>query len=127
MNDIAIEVNTSKNFDEAVVSVLQSVDKQGWALFQIYDIKERLAAKGFEFERLKIIEICSAKHASRLLKKNKLASLCMPCKINVIETKGKVTITGMNPLMITEIFPDITKQDVAAVEADIRMMVEGSA
>ena len=61
INNFAYIVETDKRFDDAVVSVLKSIDKKGWALFQVYDIKERLAAKGFAHQNLKIIEICNAK------------------------------------------------------------------
>src|SRR3989338_4943772 len=104
VEDFAYIVETDKNFDEAVVSVLKAVEKKGWSLFNVYDVKERLAAKGFKHEELKIIEICSAKYANGFLNKNKLISLCMPCKINVLEENGKVKIVGMNPAMISQFF-----------------------
>ena len=72
VEDFAYVVDTRKNFEETVVSVLRSIEKKGWSIFNIYDLKERLAAKGFEHERMKIIEICSAKYADRFIKKNKL-------------------------------------------------------
>ena len=75
VDDFAYVVETKKGFDDAVVSVLKSVDQKGWVLFQIYDIKERLAAKGFNQKPLKIIEICSGKYANRFLNKNRLISL----------------------------------------------------
>ncbi|MBS3094735.1 hypothetical protein J4474_03650 [Candidatus Pacearchaeota archaeon] len=42
IQDFAYIVETEKNFDEAVISVLKSVEKKSWSLFQVYDIKERL-------------------------------------------------------------------------------------
>jgi len=72
--EFACIVETGKKFDDAVVSVLKAVEQKGWSLFQVYDIRERLAAKGFEHKPLKIIEICSAKHASRLLRKDRFFS-----------------------------------------------------
>ena len=75
VNDFVYIVGTNKSFNEAVVSVLKIVEqKKGWSIFQVYDIKERLAAKGFSVEKLKIIEICSGKHANNFLNKNKLFS-----------------------------------------------------
>ena len=90
--DFAYIVETEKNFDESVVSVLRAVEQKGWSLFNVYDIKERLGAKGFEQDSLKIIEICSGKYTNSLLNKNKLISICMPCKINVVEENGKVKL-----------------------------------
>lgn len=124
--DFLYIAETNKSFDEAVVSVLKSVEQKGWALFQIYDIKERLAAKGFKQEPLKIIEICSGKHANNFLNKNRLISLCMPCKINVLEEDGKIKIVGMKPTIISELFPEVNKQEAEDVERDIIEIVDNS-
>lgn len=124
--DFAYIVETKKSFDEAVVSVLKAADKKGWALFQIYDVKERLAAKGFEQRPLKIIEICSGKYASRFLDKNRLISLCMPCKINVLEENGKVRIAGMRPTMISQFFPEVDRKEAEEAEQDIIEMMDSA-
>lgn len=126
INDFAYIVETGKNFEDAVVSVLKSVDKKGWALFSVYDIQERLTAKGFTAFPLKIIEICSAKHANAMLTKNKLVSLCMPCKINVFEDSGKVKIASMRPTIISQFFPEVTKDEAEQVEKDVKEIVDGA-
>src|SRR3989344_2743804 len=117
---------TKKSFDQAVVDVLKEVDKKGWALFNIYDVRERLAAKGFQHERLKIIEICTATHSNNLLNKNKLISVCMPCKINVIEDKGKIKIVGMKPGIITQFFPEVSKNDVIEIEKVVKEIIDNA-
>ena len=124
VDDFAYIVKTEKSFDEAVVSVLKAVEQKGWTLFQIYDVKERLAAKGFEQGPLKIIEICSGKYANQFLNKNRLISLCMPCKINVLEENGKVKIVGMKPTMISQFFPEVSKKEVEEVEKDVKEIVD---
>lgn len=126
LNDFAYIVETNKKFEDAVVSVLKSVDKKGWALFNVYDVKERLTAKGFIASPLKIIEICSAKHANSMLSKNKLVSLCMPCKINVLEENGKVKIVAMKPTIISQFFPEVTRQEAEQVENDVKEIVDNS-
>lgn len=126
INDFAHMVETKKSFDNAVVSVLKAVDQKGWALFQIYDVKERLAAKGFEQKPLKIIEICSGKYANQFLSKNRLISLCMPCKINVLEENGKVKIVGMKPTIISQFFPEVSKNEAEEVEKDIKEIINNA-
>jgi uncharacterized protein (DUF302 family) len=126
MEEIYINKNTKKTFDDAVVSVLRSVEKQGWSLFQVYDLKERLSAKGFDQDKLKIIEICSAKHANHLLAMNRLVSLCMPCKINVIEDDGNIMIAAMKPTMISELFLGIDKESIINIEEDIQEIIRMS-
>lgn len=126
IEDFAYIVETKKNFDDAVVSVLKAVDQKGWVLFNVYDVKERLAAKGFDQPPLKIIEICSGKYANRFLNKNRLISLCMPCKINVLEEEGIVKIIGMRPSMISEFFPEVTREEVEDVEKEVKEIIENS-
>ena len=92
IEDFVYLQETKKSFDEAVISTLKAVEQKGWALFNVYDVKERLAAKGFQHERLKIIEVCSAKYANNFLNKNRFSSICMPCKINVMQENETVKI-----------------------------------
>jgi len=125
-DNFAYIVETKKSLDDAVVSVVKAVEQKGWALFQIYDIKERLAVKGFTQKPLKIIEICSGKYANQFLNKNRLISLCMPCKINVLEEDGKVKIIGMNPEIISKFFPEISKQEAKEVEKDIKEIINNA-
>ena len=126
IEDFAYIVETEKSFDEAIVSVLKEVEQKGWTLFQIYDVKERLAAKGFEQKLLKIIEICLGKYANNFLNKNRLISLCMPCKINIFEENGKVKIAGMKPTMISQFFPEINKEETEEVEKYIKEIINNS-
>ena len=126
MEDFVYIVETKKSFDEAVISVLKTVEQKGWSIFQIYDIKERLAAKGFEQKPLKIIEICSGKHANNFLNRNRMVSICMPCKINVLEEDVKVKIIGMKPTMISSFFPEVSKEVALEVEKDIIGIVDDS-
>ena len=124
--DFAYEVETEKSFDEAVISVRKAVETKGWAIFQVYDYKEILAVKGFKQKPLKIIEICSGKYANNFLNKNKLISLCMPCKINVLEEDGKVKIIGMKPTMISEFFPEVSKEETEEAEKDIKEIIDNA-
>ena len=124
IRDFAYIVETEKNFDDAVVSVLKAVEQKGWSLFQVYDVKERLAAKGFNQKPLKIIEMCSAKYANQFLNKNRLISLCMPCKVNVVDDEGRVKIIGMKPTMISQFFPEVEEEEAREAEKDIIDIIE---
>ncbi len=126
IQDFAYIVETEKNFDEAVISVRKAVENKGWVVFQVYDYKEILAVKGFKQKPLKIIEICSGKYANQLLNKNRLISLCMPCKINVLEEDGKVKIIGMKPTIISQFFSEVSKEEAKEVEKDIKEIIDNA-
>ena len=125
--DFVHVAETTKTFDEAVVSVLNAADKKGWAIFQIYDVKERLAAKGFSQQPLKIIEICSAKYANNFLNKNRFSSICMPCKINVMQENETVKIVAMKPTMVSSFFPEIRQSEAAEAEKDVKEIISEAA
>jgi len=124
MNDFLYVKESRKSFDDIVIALLRSIEKKSWALFQIYDIKERLAAKGFAHGRTKVIELCSAKHASRALAKNPAASACMPCRISVFEENGKPFVAAMNPSAMAKILDGIREEDVKEAEKEIIEIVE---
>ena len=126
IKDFAYIVETEKTFDEAVVSLLKAADKKGWTLFNVYDVKERLAAKGFTQQPLKIIEICSGKYANLFLNKNRLASLCMPCKINVLKEGNKVKIAGMKPTIIPQLFSEVSLEEAEEVEREVKEIVNNA-
>ena len=55
-----------------------------------------------------------------------LISLCMPCKINVLEEDGKVKIVGMKPTMISQFFSEVDKKEAEQVEKDVIEMVDNA-
>lgn len=126
IEDFAYVVETEKSFDETVISVRKAIEAKGWAIFQVYDYKEILAVKGFKQKPLKIIEICSGKHANNFLNKNRMISLCMPCKINVLEEDRKVKIMGMKPTIISQFFPEVSQEEAIEVEKDIKEIVDNA-
>ncbi|MDP2717444.1 MAG: DUF302 domain-containing protein [Candidatus Micrarchaeota archaeon] len=119
-------VDTQKTVDEAAVAVLREVEKAGWTVFNVYDVSERLSAKGFVQRPLKIIEICSGKYANEFLNQNRFVSLCMPCKINVFEMDGKTVIAGMNPVLVASFFPEISREQAEPAARDLKAMIDAA-
>jgi uncharacterized protein (DUF302 family) len=126
LDDFAYVVDTQKSFDEATVSVLSAVEKKGWVVFNVIGISERLAAKGFEQNPLKVIEICNGKHANYFLNKSRFISVFMPCRINILEEDGKVKIASMKPATMSQFFPEVDREEAAAVEKDIIDIIDSA-
>jgi uncharacterized protein (DUF302 family) len=118
-------VKTDKSFEQAAVDIRKAVEAKGWTVLQVYDMKEMLAVKGFEFSNLKLFEICNAKYAYQFLKEDSLISLCMPCRISLYEKNGEILISGMRPVMIGEFFPDLDLGELPLkVDEDLRGIVD---
>ena len=91
------------------------------------EIMNSVLSPGINFEFSKIFELLLRKAISSIgLKKNRLISLCMPCKINVLEEDGKVKIAGMKPTMISEFFPEVSKEEAEEVERDVKEIVDNA-
>ncbi len=105
--NIDYTVSTKKSFDKAVEDVVTETEKAGFKVLHIHNIQETLDKKGYKVEPLKIIEICNAANAYQAIQKDIKLALCLPCKINVYEKRGKIYISGMMPLIIKRVFPQL--------------------
>ncbi len=126
LNEIAYVVKSGKDMEGTMSAALASVERHGWAVFNIYDIRERLASKGFAHFPIKIIEICSARHANTVLTKNVLSSLCLPCKIAVLGGENGVEIAALLPTVVSMMIPGISKDDMKAAEQEMVAIVDGA-
>lgn len=120
------EAITEKPFDEAVVSVLKNVESKGWSVFQVYDLKERLAAKGFNQQPLKILEICKGNYADALINFNIKTSLCTPCRINIVEKNGKVSIMTMLPKVTSLLFDGIDSNMAEQIGEELKDIINNA-
>ena len=72
-----------------------------------------LAAKGFDIEPMKIIEICNAKFANQALAKDKKISLMLPCPISVFVEQGKTFISAFKPRVLIDHYPGEGIEEIA--------------
>lgn len=98
---------TKNNFDSAVDSVQNEIVKAGMRVLHVHDVQKTLAEKGFQKKPFKIVEFCSAKYASEFLEADIKIGLCLPCKINVYEKENEIFISGMRPIILSQLFSDV--------------------
>ena len=99
-------VVTVKSFDSAVDGVEEEIAKAGMRVLHIHDVQKTLAEKGFEREPFKIVEFCNAKYANDFLNADIKIGLCLPCKINVYVKDDQTFISGMQPIILPQFFPN---------------------
>lgn len=76
-------VETSKSFEVAVQAIEQKTAEKGFRVLHTHDVAATLAEKGFPRDPLKIIEICNARYASEVLKKDVNIALMLPRPVAV--------------------------------------------
>jgi len=113
-------VSTAKPFDEAVEAIVKATADAGFRVLFVHDVAATLAEKGFDRERVSIIEMCNAKYASQVLAADVKIGLMLPCPIMVYAEEGRVYITTMRPTNIGAFFPEA---DIAAVAAQVEAVL----
>lgn len=112
-------VPTSKDFDAAVETVQQLIKDAGFRVLFVHDVAATLAEKGFQRERVSIIEMCNAKYASAVLAADVKIGLMLPCPIMVYAENGTNFITTMRPSLIGAFFPNADIGPVAQQVEDV--------
>ena len=114
MKNFEYTVETSKDFDAAVTAIEQKSAENGFRVLHTHDVAATLAAKGFPREPLKIVEVCNARYASEVLKKDVKIALMLPCPISVYTAGGKTFISTMLPSVLADFYPQAGIEDIAA-------------
>src|SRR3989344_1368178 len=118
-------VITGKVFSSAFVSVQEEIVKAGMRVLHVHDVQSTLAEKGINRDPYKIVESCNAKYASEFLRADPKIGLCMPCKINVNVHEGRVFLSGMRPIVLSQFFPNADLGDMPQeVDAIVQSIID---
>lgn len=121
-------IESSKGFDDTVQAVLDEVAMANYRVLATHDVSATLAEKGFDRERVTIVELCNAKHAHAVLAADVRIGLMLPCPIMVYAEGDVVKIATMKPTLIAQFFPGADIDDVAAdVESSLRGIMQRAA
>ncbi len=127
MTDFYYKKNSEKDFSILVSDLEKGVDDNSFKVLSTYDIQETFAGKGIEHGPFTIIEFCRAPVAKKVLDKDPLVGLFLPCKIIVFEDKGSITVAALRPAIVSEFFEGLELGDVMqAVESDIIDIVDSN-
>lgn len=114
-------IESTKDFDATVQAVLDETAAANYRVLAAHDVSATLAEKGFDRERVTIIELCNAKHAHAVLAADVRIGLMLPCPIMVFAEGDSVKISTMKPTLIAQFFPQADIGEVAAdVESSLR-------
>ena len=121
--DAIYEVVSNKSFDETVDAVITRTAANGFRVLHVHDVQATLAEKNFEWEPLKIIEVCNAKYAHTALQIEVTVSLLMPCRINVYVTDGATVISTVKPRSLAGMFDRPELQSFAEEVEEILLKI----
>lgn len=98
LENIKYEVVTNKSFDEAVDSVVKSLEEQKFGVLWKLNFKDKLKKKNIDFNsNFMILEVCNPHKAKEVLSKHIDVGYFLPCKLVVYEDNGAVKIGMVSP------------------------------
>ena len=115
-------VRSARVFDETVEAVIAETEAAGFKVQFVHDVSATLAEKGFERERVTIIELCNARYAHAVLAADVKIGLMLPCPIMVYAEGDAVMVSTMKPTLIADFFPHA---ELGSVPADVEAVMTG--
>ena len=113
------------DFDQTVAAVEKAIAENGWVSSGTMNMNQAMAKHGVEFSpQVRLIKLCKAEYAKRVLTTDRYISCMMPCTISIWEDDdGKVFISKINMGLMANIFggniKEVMGKDVARDEKEI--------
>ena len=86
--DMDFTIESAKAFDATVDAVVAETEAAGFRVLHVHDVSATLAEKGFDRERVSIVEVCNAKYAAAVLAADAKIGLLLPCPVMVYAEGG---------------------------------------
>jgi uncharacterized protein (DUF302 family)/RNA polymerase-binding transcription factor DksA len=121
---------TTKSVADAARDLEAAVQKHGFGVLHVYDLKETLTRKGYPLAaECRIYEVCNPKQASLVLQRDMRLNAALPCRISVFEDGGATKIGTIRPTaMLSMLSPDRELAAIAVnVEATIKTIIDETA
>jgi len=120
MPGMMIVVRPSRlGFEETVRAVQEGLKEEGWASPGTIDLNASMAKHGVTFgPRVRIVQLCKAPYAKRVLEKHRHLAALMPCAIAVYEgDDGRVYVSKMNTGLMGRLFGGVVAEVMGGLVA----------
>lgn len=121
---------TPKSVQDAARDLEAAVQKHGFGVLHVYDLKETLTRKGHPLEPgCRVFEVCNPQHASRVLARDMRINMALPCRISVYENAGTTEVGTILPTeMLSALSKDPELREVAQhVEQTLKAIIDDAA
>jgi uncharacterized protein (DUF302 family) len=120
-------VETDKPAQQAVEDLKAAVERHGFGVLHVHDLKSTFASKGFDFpSECQILEVCNPQQAIKVLSEDMGLNIALPCRISVYEEAGRTKIGMAKPTEMLEALSDspVLKRIAQEVEQKTMQMID---
>lgn len=101
-------------FDTAVEKVTVELQKEGFGVLTMIDVKETLKKKlNVDFKKYKILGACNPSLAQRALQAEEEIGLLLPCNVIVYEKNGESVVAVFDPLSMSRVMDNPAVEPIA--------------
>lgn len=121
---------TAKSVSDTARDLEAAVQKHGFGVLHVYDLKETLTRKGQPLDAAcRVFEVCNPQHASRVLARDMRINMALPCRISVYENGDTTEIGTILPTeMLNALSNDPQLREVARdVEKTLKAIIDDTA
>jgi len=130
MTSLYYIVPSAKTVADAARDLEAAVQKHGFGVLHVYDLKDTLTRKGYPLgPQCRIFEVCNPKHASHVLARDMRVNMALPCRVSVFEEGNATQIGTILPSeMLRALSADAELAAVAVqVETTLKAIIDDAA
>ncbi len=114
VGDYALEVTTSRSYDDAIARVTELLAQQGFGVLTEIDVRATLAKKlGVETRPYRILGACNPPFAQRALDAVPHVGVLLPCNVVVWDAGDHRVVAAMEPKLMAQVVGDAALAQVA--------------
>ncbi|MBD3611921.1 MAG: DUF302 domain-containing protein [Hydrogenovibrio crunogenus] len=121
------QVESGKNFEQAVLDVETAVKNHNFGVLHVHDLGNTLRSKGVEFkEDCKVFEICNPHKASQVLEIDMRLNMALPCRVSVYTENNQTKIGMIEPQKVLSLLSsnNVLNEIAQAVQDEVIKIIE---
>jgi uncharacterized protein (DUF302 family) len=108
-------MESTRPIEEVARDLERFAPEHGLSVLGQHDLAGRMTEKGFQFETpVRVLEVCSAKHAHQVLSARIEIATAMPCRVALWGTVSGTVLATLEPTKLLPMFGDASLAPVAA-------------
>jgi uncharacterized protein (DUF302 family) len=122
-----LENESLYSFAETERLLFDNVAAKNWKILGSHDLKEKMAANGYEVLDARVYDLCKPVYASEILKHDaeRIVSPLLPCRIAIYSrSNGKVYIGRMNSLKMAGFMPGVVPDVMGKAAIEVEEVLE---
>ena len=126
MKEQFIESKSKYSFQETMQKFAELIASGGWKQIAELDLQETMRKNGKETHPVKVVELCKAEYAYRILSDDsqRIYSNMLPCRISVYEKEdGNCYISRMDAALVAARLGGVTGEVMAKAYQEVEKMV----